>query len=93
MGGRGRGRGGDYRYGNGRDMGKPPYEGDSSAAYGSEYAVQIDPSPADDPGSLMDTSEELPSIGHNGGGPGDVGRMQRVGDRWVFVRAETSGVA
>ncbi|OCH91472.1 hypothetical protein OBBRIDRAFT_753012 [Obba rivulosa] len=98
---RGRGHGASHGYGNGRDAevaGGGPLEqretdaitlgGEDSGGYNSFDAQAGWPGPAGADGDLdQATSEQVPG---GEGTPGDVGSMKRVGDKWVFVRNETS---
>ncbi|KAH9951201.1 hypothetical protein B0H21DRAFT_776274 [Amylocystis lapponica] len=97
--------GGGHEYGNGRGAGEQAYEQQSSGdgGFGAEgtngySAVSAWPgSPAEvdysvpvDENNGEGTVEQSAADGSSGGA---TGRMERVGDKWVFVRREASEVA
>lgn len=106
--GRGGGRGEDYGHGNGRDIDygeKSSYAdtnghtgggGDAYQPNGSDWQhLPVDN--GDHPDAPKGSSEEehhdnMSDSGASGSNTG-IGRMQRVGDKWVFVRTEASEVA
>lgn len=102
--GRGRGRGGGYGRGNGRDAnwgysqggydretdaitlgGGEEYESYQGEQHqnGSEFGQNVGPSDSEAPPAAPENSPPTRSAG----------KMQRVGDKWVFVRAGTTETA
>ncbi|GBE89596.1 hypothetical protein SCP_1602590 [Sparassis crispa] len=102
---RGGGRGG-HGYGNGRDAEYTERAYPVDSAYGGEYGIgagwsgagagdEQSREPPNENASDLPVQGSPDSSGEGGavGGVGGVGRMQRIGDKWVFVRHDASEVA